>query len=128
MSHALPIKTSLFSEYFFRCSSFTSSGKGNEKQYAASDTSLVVMTSVVAGCRRGFAGSPGKLGCPSLTMSFLVNLHYDITRVSTTWLLCSLNGRVLKSEENGEIRGSGDMHWFQAELRPNSGRSVCTPL
>lgn len=52
-----------------------------------------------------FAGSPGKLGGVSLTVWLPVNLHDDVTRVSTTWLLCFLNGRVLESEGNGEIRG-----------------------
>lgn len=53
-----------------------------------------------------FAGSPRKLGGMSLTVWLPVNLHYDVIRVSTSWLLCSLNGRVLDSEGNGEIRGS----------------------
>lgn len=51
------------------------------------------------------AGIPRKLGGVSSTVWLPVNLH-DVTRASTSWLLCSLNGRVLESEGNGEIRGS----------------------
>lgn len=108
---------------FFRCSSFTSSGKGNEKWYTASAVRLSGHQHCsrpyqqVGLCRQAWEGVTS-------TKSFF---HCDFSRVSTTWHLCSLNGRVRKVRRQWTGQ-KAQMRGLQAELGPCSLRAVCTLL